>query len=54
MYKYKFSYRADSSAEIVGTIYATCLDEAIEIIAQLKRLLKHQVVELFNIERVES
>jgi hypothetical protein len=53
VYKYKFSYQADSSSEIVGTVYATCLDDAVEIIAQMKQLLKHQIVELFNIERVE-
>lgn len=54
MHKYKFSYKADSSGEVVGTVSATSLDTAIELIAQLKRLPMQQIVELFNVERIES
>ena len=54
MHKYKFSYKADSSGEVVGTISATSLENAIDIIAELKRLTTQQIVELFNVERIES
>jgi 3-keto-L-gulonate-6-phosphate decarboxylase len=54
MHKYKFSYKADSSGEVVGIVSATSLDTAIELIAQLKRLSIQHIVELFNVERIES
>jgi len=54
MHKYKFSYKADSSGEVVGTVSAASLDTAIELIAELKRLTAQQVVKLFNVERIES
>jgi len=54
MHKYKFSYKADSSREVVGTVSATSLNNAVELIAELKRLTAQQVVKLFNVERIES
>jgi len=54
MHKYKFSYKADSSGEVVGTVSATSLNNAVELIAELKRLTAQQVVKLFNVERIES
>ena len=54
MHKYKFSYKADSSGEVVGIVSATSLDNAIELIAELKRLSTQQIIELFNVERIES
>ena len=54
MHKYKFSYKADSLREVVGTVAATSLDEAIKMIAVLKNLQARQITELFNVERVES
>lgn len=54
MHKYKFSYKADSSGEVVGTVSATSRDAAVDMIAQIKRLTADQVLELFNVERIES
>ncbi len=54
MHKYKFSYKADSAGEVVGTVSATSLNNAVELIAELKRLTAQQVVKLFNVERIES
>lgn len=51
MHKYKFSYKADSSGEVVGSVPAASLPEAIKFIAELKRLTEQQVLELFNIKR---
>jgi|LakMenEpi03Aug12_release.lakeMendotaPanAssembly.Ray.scaffolds.fasta_scaffold1965799_2 hypothetical protein len=51
MHKYKFSYKADSSAEVVGSVLAASDAEAIKLIAEVKRLTEQQVSELFNIKR---
>jgi len=51
MHKYKFSYKADSSAEVVGSVLATSESEAVKFIAEVKRLTEQQVLELFNIKR---
>ena len=54
MFKYKFSYKADSTNEVIGTVTADSEEDAIDVISKLKHLLKHQIVELFNIERINS
>ena len=51
MHKYKFSYKADSSAEVVGFVLATSMPEAIKFIAEVKRLTEQQILELFNVKR---
>jgi hypothetical protein len=51
MYTYIYSYKSDSTNEVIGKVSADDLTAAVKIISQKKQLSEHTVTELFNIER---
>ena len=54
MYTYTFSYKKDPTMEVVGKVYATTYEDAIEQVSIIKRLNQDIVLELFNIERIDK
>lgn len=54
MFVYTYSYKLDSSNEAIGKIRATNLDEAILLLSEIKQLCIDDVLNLFNIKKVEQ
>lgn len=54
MFIYTYSYKADSANEMVGKIYADNLDEAVLLLSEIKQLCIDDVLNLFNIKKVEQ
>lgn len=54
MFIYTYSYKSDSTNEAVGKIRAENLDEAILLLSERKQLCIDDVLNLFNIKRVEQ
>jgi len=53
MHKYSYSYKSDSTNEIIGYVFSDNEDDAIIRVSDIKKLSVHQVEELFNIKRVD-
>lgn len=51
---YIFYFKNDSKQEIIGRVQATSLDEAREMIAEMKALSEELIDELFVIKRLEK
>lgn len=51
MYIYKYSYKSDTTNEVIGSVRAQSYTDAIEKIAQLKQLPVDDVLNLFNVEK---
>jgi hypothetical protein len=49
---YSYTYNADSTQEIVGSVRATDFDDAVAKIAITKRLTEQQILDLFTIRKV--
>ena len=47
--KYSYSYKLDSSSEIIGYVHANSMPEAVYMISIKKDLPNSEVVKLFNI-----
>ena len=47
--KYSYSYKLDSSSEIIGYVHANSMPEAVYMISIKKDLPDSEVVKLFNI-----
>jgi len=54
MYSFTYSYKVDSLNEVIGTVKADSLEDAIELISTIKRLPEQAVLDLFNIRKVTS
>ena len=49
---YTYAYKTDSKQEVLGSVHASCLDEAVAKIAIIKHLNETQILDLFTIQRV--
>ena len=49
-----FSYKTDTSAETIGRITCESMETAVELLAEIKRLPKSEVMQLFNITNLEQ
>lgn len=54
MFIYTYSYKLDTSNEVVGKIRASNLDEATLLLSEIKQLCIDDVLNLFNIKKVEQ
>ena len=54
MFVYTYSYKADPSNEAVGKIRAGDLDEAVLLLSEIKQLCIDDILNLFNIKKVEQ
>lgn len=54
MFIYTYSYKSDSTNEAIGKIRAENLNEAVSILSERKRLCIDDVLNLFNIKKVEQ
>jgi hypothetical protein len=54
MFIYTYSYKADSSNESVGKLRAENLDEAVLLLSEIKQLCIDDILNLFNIKKVEQ
>lgn len=54
MFIYTYSYKADPSNEPVGKIHAKNVDDAVLLLSEIKQLCIDDVLNLFNIKRVEQ
>lgn len=54
MFIYTYSYKVDSSNEAVGKLRANNLDEAVLLLSEIKQLCIDDVLNLFNIKKVEQ
>lgn len=54
MFIYTYSYKADATNETVGKIHADNLDEAVLLLSEIKQLCIDDVLNLFNIKKVEQ
>lgn len=52
MYLFTYSYKADSLNEVIGTVKAETIDDAIEMICRIKQIPKQSVIDIFNIRKV--
>ncbi len=52
MYLFTYSYKVDSLDEVIGTVKAESLEDAIEMICRIKQISKQSVIDLFNIRKV--
>jgi hypothetical protein len=50
---YTYAYKTDSNQEILGSVHAECLDEAVAKIAIIKHLNETQILDLFTIQRAK-
>lgn len=50
---YTYAYKTDSAQEVLGSVYAYCLDEAVAKIAIIKHLNETQILDLFTIKRAK-
>lgn len=51
MFIYTYSYKTDTTNEIVGKIQANNLDDAVLLLTEIKQLCIDDVLNLFNIKR---
>ena len=51
---YIFYYKSDSKCEPIGRVMATSLDEAREMISEMKALSEELIDELFVIKKLED
>lgn len=54
MFVYTYSYKTDTLNEIIGRVQANDLEDAVLKISDIKRLCIDDVLNLFNIERIEQ
>jgi hypothetical protein len=54
MFIYTYSYKTDTSAEAIGRIQANNLDQAVLLLSEIKQLCIDDVLNLFNIKKVEQ
>jgi hypothetical protein len=52
--KYSYSYKLDSSSEIIGYVHANSMPEAVYMISIKKDLPDSEVVKLFNIYMISN
>ncbi len=50
---YGFSYKTDSTDELFGKVTCDCVDTAIAMLSEIKRLPEDEVLHLFNITKLE-
>lgn len=50
---YTYAYKTDSTQEVLGSVYAYCLDKAVAKIAIIKHLTETQILDLFTIKRAK-
>lgn len=48
-----FSYKSDSSAELFGKVTCDCVETAITMLSEIKRLPEEDVLKIFDITKLE-
>lgn len=54
MFIYTYSYKTDTTNEIVGKFQAHNMEQAVLLLSEIKQLCIDDVLNLFNIKRVEQ